>query len=191
MIDLYPTALWIPADPSNYRKAGRTYFKNVVIHVTDGHPAPYPVAEMWQQPGHGSSAHFVIGQNGCVMQAVHLSDVAYHAHAANATSVGIEHCVRTPGELGPDDVGLPPSKELYQASAKLVAWLCKTEGLTPDRDVIQGHAEIDPATTHDDCPNGPSWNWRKYVANPDAWPGWDWINYMIMVDDEYAKLGVT
>jgi hypothetical protein len=38
------------------------------------------------------------------------------------------------------------------ASARLVAWLCKQRGLPATRDVIKGHAEADPDTTHADCP---------------------------------------
>jgi N-acetyl-anhydromuramyl-L-alanine amidase AmpD len=169
----YPLAACLQADASNYRKAGRSSYRYIVIHCTDGHEMARPVAEMWQQPKHGSSAHFVVGQDGAVFQCVSLADVAWHAHAVNSSSVGIEHSARTPGELSATDPGSPPSQALYDASAKLVAWLLRRVGLTPSRDTIQGHAEIDPATTHEDCPLGCGWDWDRYMAavqkEYDAW----------------------
>ncbi len=157
-----PAATMVPAHPSNYRTATRLTFSRVVIHITDGRGDPYAVAEMWQEPNHGSSAHFVIGQDGAVLQCVRLKDVAQHAHAANGTSIGIEHCARSPKELGPADMGLPLSEAQYLASARLVAYLCKAAGLEVSRDVIIGHAETDPATTHTDCPGG-AFDWGVYM----------------------------
>lgn len=164
MIEHYPGALWRPAHPTNYRPADRLGFSRIVIHCTDGRGKAAPVAEMWQQPNHGSSAHFVIGQDGTVIQAVSLADVAYHAHQANRHSVGIEHCARTPGELGKDDPGLPPSAAQYVASASLVAWLCGAFRLKADRVTIQGHAEVDTSTTHTKCPTGCGWDWDYYMG---------------------------
>lgn len=163
---------WVPADPSNYHAAARlpgAEYDLVVIHCTDGHARAESVAEMWQKANHGgkhSSAHYVIGQDGAVIQCVALADVAWHAHdAANVHSVGIEHCARTPGELGHDDPGLPPSEALYESSAKLVAWLLWRASLeTVDlRSIIRGHAEVDPKTTHTRCPLGCGWEWEKYL----------------------------
>lgn len=151
------------AHPTNYRAGHRTGYNRVVVHVTDGHPDALPVAQMWQQPNHGSSAHLVVGQAGEVYQAVRLKDVAWHAHAANWDSVGVEHCARSPGELKKGDPGLPPSDALYAASAKLVAYLLRAAGLQAVRHVtVLGHAEADPATTHKDCPDG-CWDWGKYM----------------------------
>lgn len=160
----YPSAIWMPAHISNYFPRSRrpADVRNIVIHVTDGRPDPIRVAEMWQEPSHRSSAHYVVGQDGRVVQAVLLADIAYHAHAANATSIGVEHCARSPGELGPGDAGLPASQEQYEASARLVAWLCALCGLPATRVVIQGHCEIDQTTTHADCPNA-IWDWARYM----------------------------
>lgn len=159
----YSSAILVPAHPSNYQPAARGNFSMVVIHVTDGHADARPVAEMWQQPKHKSSAHFVVGQDGTVIQSVMLHDIAWHAHNVNRFSVGVEHCARSPRELGPDDPGLPPSEELYKASARLVAWLCLHAGLAPTRASIKGHAEADVATTHSDCPDGAPWDWDHYI----------------------------
>lgn len=150
----YPGAIWVPAHSSNFR-AGRTMpVSLIVLHCTDGHADPRGTAAMWQGPHHGSSGHFVIGQDGTVLQTVHLGDVAWHAHIANARSIGIEHCARSPFEWDANDPGMPPTEVQRAASAKLVAWLCTRFALPRSRTSIVGHAEADPATTHADCPEG-------------------------------------
>lgn len=175
MLPLYPRATFIPADRTNISRADRTTFSKIIFHITDGRSRAMPVARMWQEPKHGSSAHFVIDQDGSVIQAVQLKDIAWHAHAQNKIAVGIEHCARSPKELEKADPGLPLSPSQYEASAKLTAWLCHIAGLTPSRQVIQGHAEADPKTTHRDCPTG--------VAG-----GLDWDKYMALVQDAYRDL---
>ncbi len=157
----YPMAQWIPAHASNYRERAGRVVTQIVIHVTDGHAAAQPVAEMWQQAGHGTSAHFVVGQDATVLQCVKIEDVAQHAHTANGTSVGIEHCARTKFELGHDDPGMPPTAAQYEASAELVVWLLQELGIPCDRQHVLGHAEADPHTTHSDCPTG-AWDWSVY-----------------------------
>lgn len=155
------SAAW--ADPTNYKTAARGTYARVIIHVTDGHADPLPVAQMWQEPHHGTSAHFVVGQDGTTLQCVHLKDVAWHAHTASEDSIGIEHCARTPKELGPRDPGLPVSEAQYAASAKLVAYLLKAAGLSADRTTVLGHCEADRKTTHAGCPNA-IWDWVKYIS---------------------------
>lgn len=161
---IYPGAVWLPADPSNFRHSARSTYGQIVIHCTDGRPDPYAVARMWQSPHHGSSAHFVIGQDGTVIQSVSLFDIAWHAHAANGSSVGIEHCARTPREFGPTDPGLPPTAPQLLASARLTKWLCENVGLVPSRAVIRGHAEADPKSTHRLCPTGCGLNLDAYFC---------------------------
>lgn len=171
---------FILADRTNYTvrpslllRTGHPY-DLIVIHCTDGHERAEPVAEMWQEPHHGSSAHLVIGQDATVIQCVPLAFAAYHAHTANSHSIGIEHSARTPNELSKDDPGLPPSDAQLLKSAKIVAYLLKAAALPVDRDHVKGHREADPLTTHTRCPDG---------------CGWPWDAYMNMVRDEYAKLG--
>jgi N-acetyl-anhydromuramyl-L-alanine amidase AmpD len=124
-----------------------------------------PVAEMWQEPHHGSSAHFVIGQEGEIIQSVLIKDIAYHAHRRRtAPAWGSSTAPARPASSSPDDPGLPPSEVQLAASARLVAWLCLRCGLPPTRDVIMGHAEIDEVTTHRKCPTGCGWDWDSYIA---------------------------
>jgi N-acetyl-anhydromuramyl-L-alanine amidase AmpD len=172
-----PGALWVAADFTNYGPRPQAQvsagYSLIVIHITSGRADPMGPAKMWQKPGHGTSAHFVVGQDGTVVQCVPLRFAAQHAHNANSYSIGIEHCAREPGELSASDPGLPPSDALYRASAQLVAYLLKAAGLPPNRQHVKGHAEADNRTTHTGC--------------PDAAP-WDWPRYMALVGDAYAAL---
>ena len=160
----YASAIWQPAHVSNYRTAWREKVSLIVIHCTDGHANAKPVADMWSTSKHGSSAHFVIGQDGTIIQSVRVKDIAWHAHAANSYSVGIEHCARTPKELSKTDPGLAPSDAQLNASAALVARLCVVNGLPPSRVAIVGHNEADAATTHTLCPTGCGWDWADYMV---------------------------
>lgn len=177
-------SLFVPAHPSNYgfrknRPVERPY-DLVVIHCTDGRSRAMPVAEMFaKKRDKVNSAHFVVDQDGTIIQCVKLLLRAKHAGKANSRSVGVEHCARTPGEFErapynwAHDPGLPPSSAQYQASAKLVAWLLVAANLPADRQHVRGHAESDPDTTHTRCPDG---------------CGWDWESYMAMVREEREKL---
>lgn len=165
---LYPAAMQMPASPTNYRKAGRAGFDLVVVHATDGHGIAQNTASMWQERGHGSSAHFCVGQDGTIVQAVGIDDIAWHAHQRNPRSVGVEHSARSPGELGATDPGLPPTEAQLQASARLCAWLCRQGGFEPSRVTIKGHAECDPDTTHADCPTGAGIDLDAFVARVQA-----------------------
>lgn len=168
----YHGAIWMPAHASNFHKGRPAPWNLIVVHCTDGHGAARPVADMWREPHHGSSAHFVIGQLGEIVQAVRLTDTAFHAHGANGRSIGIEHCCRTPGELGPKDTGLLPSAVQLESAAKLVAYLCRLAGLVPSRDVIRGHAEVDSVTTHTGCPTSAGIDLDAYVARVVACGDW-------------------
>lgn len=170
---------FVPAHSGNCgpRAGGRTTYDRVVIHCTDGRSRAMPVAEMFSKlnpdPKRRASAHFVVDQDGTIIQCVQLAMAAWHAHEMNARSVGIEHCARTPHELGADDPGLPPSSAQYAASARLVAYLLVAAGLPPTRQYVVGHAESDKKTTHDRCPEG---------------CGWDWDGYMALVVEEHARM---
>jgi N-acetyl-anhydromuramyl-L-alanine amidase AmpD len=163
MTSEYSLATWVGADSSNYRAGRARPVDKIVIHITSGHANAYPVAKMWQEPGHGTSAHFVIGQDSTVIQCVRLIDTAQHAHDANSSSIGIEHCAREPNEpsFPKGDLGLPPTDAQYHASAELVATLLQRFKIPCDRKHVLGHAEADPKTTHSKCPTG-AWDWSKY-----------------------------
>lgn len=159
----YPGAIWVPAHPTNFRTRQRRNVQRIILHCTDGQPRAQVAARRLQKPNLGSSFHFVVGQDGEVVQAVSIIDDAWHAHGQNAISVGVEHCCRTPRELGPDDPGLPPAEVQLERGAHLVAWLCRFLNLEPSRSSIQGHAEADPLTTHRGCPTSAGIDLDAYV----------------------------
>jgi N-acetyl-anhydromuramyl-L-alanine amidase AmpD len=162
----YPDALhFAPADPGNYHAwtlDGPRSIAKVVCHITDGHANLDGPVSMFQKAGTKASPHYIVGQDGTVVQMVRHRDIAWHAHVANPISIGIEHCARSPRELGPSDPGMPLTDAQLQSSAKLVQWLCGQFQLPLDRDHIQGHCEADPKTTHLDCPNK-IWPWDRFM----------------------------
>jgi N-acetyl-anhydromuramyl-L-alanine amidase AmpD len=161
----YPQATrFEPAAKGNFYtpKAARK-IDMIVIHITDGREKIAGPISWFQNPAAKVSSHYIVGQDGEVVQMVAHADVAYHANSANGHSIGIEHVARTPGELRKDDPGLAPTQAQYAASAALVTWLCAQFGLPVDRDHIKGHAEADLKTTHSGCPDS-VWDWTTYMA---------------------------
>jgi V8-like Glu-specific endopeptidase len=169
----YPGASrFAPAAAGNYRAVSspRT-IDRVVIHITDGGSRIAGTIGWFQNPDqqiNGKhitvSAHYVIGQDGEVVQMVRNNDIAWHASAVNGRSIGIEHVAykRKPAANGRQAIpAMPPSEDQYQASAGLVAWLCSQFGIPVDRDHIVGHFEASPKDNHD-CPSA-LWTWDHYM----------------------------
>ncbi|QSX77003.1 N-acetylmuramoyl-L-alanine amidase [Lysobacter solisilvae] len=153
----YPQASrFVPADSGNFRASSSARaIERIVIHITDGGANINGTIGWFQNPAAQVSAHYVIGQDGEVVQMVRHNDVAWHARSANRTSIGIEHVANTRG--------LVPTTAQLCASAALVNWLCDTFGIPADRAHIQGHSEADTATTHTGCPNA-VWDWNHYMS---------------------------
>jgi N-acetyl-anhydromuramyl-L-alanine amidase AmpD len=152
----------------NYRAvSGTRTINRIVIHITDGQPKLNGTVSWFKNPSAGVSAHYVVGQDGEVVQMVKHNDIAWHASSANGDSIGIEHVARSPHEwdrkLGHTDPGMMPTDAQYCGSAALVNWLCTQFNLPMDRDHVLGHSEADPKTTHTDCPNA-VWDWDYYMG---------------------------
>jgi len=147
--------------------AGRTV-DTIVIHITDGAGDARATAEYFASgaEGRGVSAHYVVSRAGDVFQCVRDRDIAFHAHSANASSIGIENSARTRGENGADDPGLEVTEENYRATARLCHWLCRKFELEPSRRTIVGHNEADSQTTHTRCPTG-QWEWSRFMQIMD------------------------
>ncbi len=146
------------ANTGNFRAvSGTRTINKIVIHITDGGANINGTISWFKNPDAKVSAHYVIGQDGEIVQMVAHNDVAWHAGSANGTSIGIEHVANTKG--------LNPTPAQMCASAALVTWLCDQFGITPLRANILGHAEADGKTTHAACPNAV----------------WDWVYYMDMI----------
>jgi|GEM_PF-5180193 len=134
--------------------------RRIVIHITDGGKKIDGTIAHFQNPVDKKgkplkvSSHYVVGQDGEVVQMVRNNDIAYHAKGANSDSIGIEHVANTKGVV--------PTAREYCASAALVRWLCEGYGIPMDRAHIIGHTEADLKTTHTGCPNA-VWNWDYYM----------------------------
>jgi N-acetyl-anhydromuramyl-L-alanine amidase AmpD len=148
---------FVPAAAGNYRvwhESTPRPVRRIVIHITDGGANINGTISWFQNPAARVSSHYIVGQDGEVVQMVRHNDVAWHAGNANGDSIGIEHVANTRG-LNPTDIQ-------YCSSAALVNWLCTQYGIPMDRVHIVGHADADPNTTHRACPNA-VWNWDYYM----------------------------
>ncbi len=160
----YPGATWYGNNGRNYsnRERGPAAIDKIVVHVAQG---TYSGTLGWfRNPDNtGSSAHYTVSKYGAVGQSVRDEDIAWHAGwwKTNRRSIGVEHA----GYVG------DPSwftKEMYNASAKLSAWLSRKYGVPVDRRHIIGHHEV-PG-----CPGagggvgchtdpGRYWDWDRYL----------------------------
>ncbi|MGE7920612.1 N-acetylmuramoyl-L-alanine amidase [Viridibacillus sp. NPDC093762] len=163
----YPlTSRYVPA--KYYKESSLRTINRIVIHITDGGSNIDGTVGWFQNPvrpdgtGLPVSAHYVVGQDGEVVQMVKNKDIAYHASSANPDSIGIEHVARAPGAFGASDGGLSPTAIQYASSAALVRWLCEEYQIPMERDYILGHSEADPNTSHVQCPNA-VWDWDYFM----------------------------
>ncbi|MEU9708343.1 peptidoglycan recognition family protein [Streptomyces sp. NPDC047967] len=152
----YAGATWVAASEANWRRADRPDdfpIDRVIIHVTQGSLAS--AVKVFQDPAHRAATHYIVGQDGRVVQMIRELDVAYQAgnRSFNERAVGIEHegFVDRPQDL---------TKEMYTSSARLTASICARHGIPVDREHIIGHVEV-PGTDHTDP--GPHWDWDRYL----------------------------
>jgi N-acetyl-anhydromuramyl-L-alanine amidase AmpD len=158
-----PKVMWLNGD-RNFTRANRApdAIRRIVIHVTEGRF--WGTVFWFENPKSEASANYVVSRAGTIAQLVALKNVAWHAgtRKMNRQSVGIEHVGIT------DDPAGFTTRE-YQASARLVAWLCRRSLIPIDREHIIGHSEV-PGADHTDP--GRYWNWDYYLklvrryANP-------------------------
>lgn len=172
----YPAASrFVPAHARNFTRGRRSdrVLDRIVVHITAGGPSINGTIA-WFQNGDRvnqrtgkairSSSHYIVGRDGEVVQMVRDADTAHHASAANSRSIGIEHNANKPSAGNQRD--LPPTEPQYEASARLVAWLCRQYNLPADREHIRGHFEISPRDNHD-CPSS-IWDWDRYMEHVHA-----------------------
>ncbi|MET8499070.1 N-acetylmuramoyl-L-alanine amidase [Streptomyces microflavus] len=152
----YAGATWVAASEANWRRADRPDdfgIDRVIIHVTQG--SFDSAVRVFQDPAHRAATHYIVGQDGRVVQMIRELDVAYQAgnRSFNERAVGIEHegFVDRPKGL---------TKAMYESSARLTASICARHGIPIDREHIIGHVEV-PGTDHTDP--GPHWDWDRYL----------------------------
>ena len=127
--------------------------KGIVIHYI-GNPATTALQNRNYFEGlatsherHASST-FIIGLDGEIIQCIPVDEVAYASNQRNEDTLSIEIC-------HPDETGRF-TKESFEATVRLTAWLCDRLGLKAD-DVIR-HYDVQGK----ECP-------LYFVENPDAW----------------------
>lgn len=172
----YPQASrFVPAKFYGKSKNTRS-IRRIVIHITDGGSNINGTISWFRymlgkdgkpavdRKGNliKASSHYIVGQDGEVVQMVRENDVSYHAGGANSDSIGIEHVARKPRTFSRTDKGLFPSQTQYCSSATLVRWLCQKYGISMNQVYILGHAEADPKTSHKACPAS-VWNWDYFM----------------------------
>ncbi|MDQ0373928.1 N-acetylmuramoyl-L-alanine amidase [Cellulomonas humilata] len=177
----YPGVRVMASPAYNEGRRGQA-IDRIVIHITGAPQSPH-LGSWFTREDANTSAHYMVDQNGDILQFVREQDTAWHARGANRRSIGIEHvAVQQGGARYPRRDGTvstfpytPPTEVEYRTSAALVAHLCRKYGLTPDRTTIVGHREADLGTGHTSCPDG----------------AWDWDLYMAMVAECYAATPVA
>ena len=120
----YPKASrFVPAKYYGKYKSTRP-IRRIVIHITDGGSNINGTVSWFRymlgKDGKPAvdhkgnlikvSSHYIVGQDGEVVQMVRENDVSYHAGSANSDSIGIEHVARKPKTFSGTDKGLFPSK---------------------------------------------------------------------------------
>ncbi|MCU0727788.1 MAG: peptidoglycan recognition protein family protein [Planctomycetes bacterium] len=166
--DGFPGSRWIPAHADRFTVGTSRTIEEIVLHITEGGTDRAEVTAKnafggpkYLQGGHwkAQAAHYVVGRDGTVVQCVRHKDLAHHAGPANGWTIGIEHNTRS----GTDS---KLTAAQYLKSAELVVWLCRRLGLSPTRNHISGHSEVDPGTSHSSCP-GRVLKWPTYMAAID------------------------
>jgi len=174
----YPFAEWI--ESPNYTPDDERNITYIVIHVMDGYFEG--TIDWFQNPDSQASAHYLISQEGEIVQMVREKDIAWHAGnwEYNQRSIGIEH-----EDKGNWDKPNWATEELYQASAALVRYLCDKYGIPKDRNHIIGHNEV-PGVTKP-CP-GPYWDWDYFMglvkgvsAPRKFWAVWENVDYPVLI----------
>jgi N-acetyl-anhydromuramyl-L-alanine amidase AmpD len=149
--------------PCSYLPADRPKdlsITQIVIHDTEGDRSH--TLSVFQQADSSATVQYVVGNDGTVYQIVPEKDVAFHAGNLwyNQHSIGIEH----EGYASSGTIWYTPA--MYQASAKLVAYLCQKYHIPLDHDHIVSHGTIQSPTLAN-IPNhvdpGMYWQWSYYL----------------------------
>lgn len=162
------------ASPNFNEGRGGKKIDRIIIHITDVPLVKSVVNHFVKDPTSKVSSHYLVGQDGEVLQFVSEADTARHCVGWNQRSIGIEHIAvkrggadyefkRKDGSKGIQHYdALAPSQLEYETSAALVASLCDKYSLPINRTTIMGHREADSSTGHTSCPDG-NWDWDYFM----------------------------
>jgi hypothetical protein len=146
-----PKVSWQGAGAKHYTSGRSSKIDRIVIHTVEG--SQESAVETFRAGARHVSAHYVVGDDGSIVQCVKDEDTAHHAKGVNARSIGIEHA-------GYADRMGTWTRAKYEASARLARSLCDRHGIPIDREHIVGHVEV-PGSTHHDP--GEFFDWDLYM----------------------------
>lgn len=168
----YPGATWIPAGGKHYGAANRPkqglFIQYIVVHDTE---EDYPgTVRSFTNPGGCCSANYIVdgatadaGVYPAVTEMVHNKDISYHAgnYWFNQHSIGIE-------DVGFADTGADYTQAMYDANAKLVAYLAAVYNIPINRSHILEHGTV-PApfqslTNYMHWDPGTHWDWPYWES---------------------------
>ncbi len=174
----YKDATWIPNN-NFFADTGKKSF--VILHGTAGGSSAENIAHYYQTTEGGNepvSSHYVIGQDGHVVQTVAEKDGAYGNGVVNNPNwtgnpnnytISIEHV--KPSRDNSD--ALTPEQQA--ASFALIKDICERNGIgmhdADDNTGITGHFSIDPVDRKD-CPGNYPWDalWAYLSGSPQPAP---------------------
>lgn len=143
--------------PNHGERRGFLRPEYVILHYT-GMPTAEGAIALLRDPKTEVSSHYVIEENGRVIQLAQESRRAWHAGKSswrglqdmNSASIGLEIC--NPGHDG----GLPPFPDLQiESVVRLCRDIARRHGIRPER--FLAHSDIAPARKRDPGENFP---WR-------------------------------
>jgi N-acetyl-anhydromuramyl-L-alanine amidase AmpD len=148
-----PECEWIESPNFTAMDRAKGKINYIIIHTTEG--TQKSAIEWFKTKKSQVSAHYIVGQDGKIVQMVKDKDRAWHAGVKlyNDEAIGIEH----EGHAAKNEW----TEKQLRASADLTRWLCAEYGITIDRKHLLGHNEIAPGRKTDP---GPYFNWDLYLA---------------------------
>jgi hypothetical protein len=121
-----PPVQWEPGCPNLSSRNGQP-ITAIVVHYTTSRNIDGTIS-WFKNPDSRVSAHYIISQEGKIVQMVKDSDKAWHCAGFNANSIGIEHSAQAGDKLTPKQ---------EKASAALVKWLLREYNISTNK--IYGH----------------------------------------------------
>ncbi|AFY61795.1 N-acetylmuramoyl-L-alanine amidase [Synechococcus sp. PCC 6312] len=121
-----PIVTWEAGCPHFSSRNGQL-ITSIVVHYTTSRNINGTIS-WFKNPISKVSAHYIIGQDGKIVQMVRDSDKAWHCFGFNSNSIGIEHSAEAGDKL-------TPSQE--KSSAALIKWLLKEYNIPTNK--IYGH----------------------------------------------------
>jgi len=167
----YPKPIVQRIDSDHYYSRDAYSIKMIILHNTE--VSLDSTIRHFQDPTHPrTSAHYIVGRNGKIVQMVQDNVAAWHAGdiKINKESIGIEH------EATDEQRGFTPEQE--KSSIALIKSLMETYQITIDN--VKPHALVDTMAGGTDCPRllwGESQNWTS--INEQQFEKWKQANLIL------------